>query len=57
MCIPSRFTMASGSLVACMLPRELRWEEVAPPYKGMTQLIVTELGSYKLQLHSALGMI
>ena len=25
--------------MACMLPRELRWEEVAPPYKGMTQCL------------------
>ena len=48
MCIPSRFTMPRGSLVACVLPRELRWEEVAPLHKGMTQLIVPELGSYKL---------
>ena len=24
--------------MACMLPRELRWEEVAPPHKGMIQL-------------------
>ena len=24
MCIPSRFTVPRGSLVACMLPRELR---------------------------------
>ena len=48
MCIPSRFTAPRGSLVACMLPRELRWEEVAPPHKEMTQLIMPELGSYKL---------
>ena len=48
MCIPSRFTTPRGSLVACMVPRVLRWEEVAPPHKGMTQLIVHELGSYKL---------
>ena len=33
MCIPNRFTAPRGSLVACMLPRELRWEEVAPPHK------------------------
>ena len=44
--IPSRFTVPRGSLVACMLPRELRWEEVAPPHKGMTQLIVHELGKF-----------
>ena len=25
--------MPRGSLVACMLPRELKWEEVAPPHK------------------------
>ena len=48
MCIPSRFSMPRGSLVACMLPRELRWEEVAPSHIAMTQLIVPELGSYKL---------
>ena len=48
MCIPTRFTAPRGSLVACMLPRELRWEEVAPPHIGMIQLIVPELGSYKL---------
>ena len=48
MCILSRFTMPRGSLVACMLPRELRWKEVAPPCKGMTHLVVPELGSYKL---------
>ena len=48
MCIPSRFTVPRGSLVACMLPGELRWQEVAPPHKGMTQLIVPELGSYKV---------
>ena len=40
--------MPRGILVACMLPRELRWEEVAPPHKGMTQVIVPELESYKL---------
>ena len=33
MCIPNRFTVPRGSLVACMFPRELRWEEVAPPQK------------------------
>ena len=33
MCIPNRFTAPRGSLVACMFPRELRWEEVAPPHK------------------------
>ena len=38
--------MPRGSLVAFMLPRELRWEEVAPPHIGMTQLIVPELESY-----------
>ena len=43
MFIPSRFIAPKGSLVACMLPRELRWEEVAPPHIGMTQLIVSEL--------------
>ena len=48
MYIPSRFTTPRGSLVACMLFRELRWEEVAPPHKGMTQLIVPELGNHKL---------
>ena len=48
MCIPSRFTAPRCSLVAYMLPRELRWEEVAPPHKGMTQWIVPELGGYKL---------
>ena len=48
MCIPNRFTVPGGSLVACMLTRELRWEEVAAPHKEMTQLIVPELGSYKL---------
>ena len=48
MCIQSRFTAPRGSLVACMLPRELRWEEEAPPHKGMAQLIVPELRSYKL---------
>ena len=42
--------MPRGSLAACMLPRELRWEEVAPPHIGMKQLIVPELGSYKLKL-------
>ena len=47
-CIPSRFTVPRSSLVACMLPGEFRWEEVAPPHKGMTQLIVPELGSYTL---------
>ena len=26
-----------GSLVTCMLPMELTWEEVAPPHKWMTQ--------------------
>ena len=55
MCITSRFTMPRGSLVACMLPKKLRWEKMAPPHKGMTQLIVPELGSYKLKLYSALG--
>ena len=50
MCIPSRFTVPRGSFVACMLPGELRWEDVAPPDIGMTQLIVSELGSYKLKL-------
>ena len=50
MCIPDRFTAPRGSLVACMLPRELRWEEVAPPHKGMTQLKVPVLGSYKLHV-------
>ena len=50
MCIPNRFTAPRGSLVACMLPRELRWEEVAPPHKGMTQLKVPMLGSYKLHV-------
>ena len=48
MWIPSRFTAPRGSLVACMLPRELRWEEVAPSHIGMAQLIVPKLGSYKL---------
>ena len=38
-CIPNRFTVPRGSLVACMLPRELRWGEVAPPHKGMTQCL------------------
>ena len=47
MCIPSRFIMPKGILMACILPRELRWEEVAPPHIGMTWLIVPELGSYK----------
>ena len=56
-CIPSRFPVPRGSLVACMFPRELRWEEVAPPQKGMTQLIVPELGHFKLKLYSALGMM
>ena len=50
MCIPSRFTAPRDSFVACMLPRELRGEEVAPHHKGMTQLIVTELESYKVKL-------
>ena len=50
MCIPNRFTVPRGSLVACMLPRELRWEEVAPPHKGMTQLKLPVLGSYKLHV-------
>ena len=48
MCIPNRFTAPRGSLVACMLPRELGWEEVAPPHKGMTQLKVPCAG--KLQV-------
>ena len=48
MYIPSRFTAPRGNLVACMLPRELRGEEVVPPHKGLTQLIVPELGGYKL---------
>ena len=39
MCIPNRFTAPRGSLMACMLPRELRWEEVAPPHKGMTKCL------------------
>ena len=39
MCIPNQFTIPRGSLVACMLPRELRWEEVAPPHNGMTQCL------------------
>ena len=50
MCIPNRFTVPRGSLMACMLPRELRWEEVALPHKGMTQLKVPVLGSYKLHV-------
>ena len=50
MCIPNRFTVSRGSLVAGMLPRELRWEEVAPPHKGMIQLKVPVLGSYKLHV-------
>ena len=57
MCIPSRLTMPRGSIMACMFPRGLRWEEVASPHKGMTQLIVPELGSYKLKLYSSLGMM
>ena len=50
MCIPNRFTMPRGSLMACILPRELRLEEVAPPHMGMIQLMVPELGSYKLHV-------
>ena len=50
MCIPNRVTVPRGSLVACMVPRKLRWEEVAPPHIGMTQLIVPELESYKLHV-------
>ena len=50
MCIPNRFTVPRGSLVACMFPRELKWEEVAPPHKGMIQLKVPTLVSYKLHV-------
>ena len=39
MCIPSRFAVHRSSFVACMIPREFRWEEVAPPQKGMTQCL------------------
>ena len=41
MCIPKRFTVPRGSLVACMLPRELRWEDVAPLTKGMSQCLAS----------------
>ena len=44
MCIQNRLTVPRSSLMACMLPRELRWEEMAPHHKGMTQLILPELG-------------
>ena len=42
MCISNRVTMLIGqqwygSLVTCMLPRELIWKQVASPRKGMTQ--------------------
>ena len=50
MCIPNRFTAPRGSLMACMLLRELRQEEVDPPHKGMTQLMVPDLGSYNLHV-------
>ena len=50
MCIPNRFTASRGSLMICMLPMELTWEEVAPPYTGMMQWMVPELGSYKLHV-------
>ena len=50
MCTPDRFSVPTGSLVACMLPRDLRWEEVALPHKGMIQLKVSVLGSYKLHV-------
>ena len=43
--------------MACMLLREMRWEEAASPHKGMTQLIVPGLRSYKLKLYSTLGMM
>ena len=40
--------------MACMLSRELKWEEVAPPHKGMIQLKVPllEVTSY---MKSAFG--
>ena len=50
MCIPNSFTVPRGSLVACMLPRKLRWEKVAPHHKGMIQLKVPVLRSYKLHV-------
>ena len=50
MCIPARFTVPRSSLMAHIPPRELRWKEMALIHKGMTQLIVLELGSYKLHL-------
>ena len=37
MCFIIRTTVPIGSLVACILPRELTWEEVAPDPKGMRQ--------------------
>ena len=37
MCILKRFIVPRGSLVSS--PREFRWEEVAPPHKGMTQCL------------------
>ena len=42
LCIPKRFITPTGkprygSWVSCVLPRELIWEGVAPPYKGVTQ--------------------
>ena len=46
MCIPKSFTVPRGSLVACMLSRELRWEEVAPPYKRNVRVLGLSLGNY-----------
>ena len=42
--------MLRGSHMACVLPRELTWEEVAAPHKGMIQLEVSVLGNYKLHV-------
>ena len=50
MYIPNRFTAPRGSLMACMLPREMRCKRWPPPHKGMTWLMVPELGSYELHV-------
>ena len=48
MCIPSRFTVPRGSLVACNALQVVEMGGGGSPHKGMKQLIVPELGSYKL---------